>query len=602
MTPLVEYWLKANLFLVFFYGCYALLLRRHTFFALNRTYLIGSLLLAFLLPFVNVPGLAFPWPWETNVPVYTTLPVASLTLPTSNIGPAPEAPLLPEWPVLAVWAFLLVTAGLLVRTCWRTISLMRLIRQWPAQTFADHTLVLPNQTQTPTFSFSRYLVLNPEDAQTEAVRQHELVHIRQKHSFDVLLLEVIHAFCWPNPALFGYRQALRQVHEYLADRDATPQTPTHRDAYARFLVDYAFRLPEPTRRNDSIITNTLVHSFGPNKPDSPTLKQRIQMLYQQHTHRRALWKYALVFPLATALLAMTTAPESAELKVKTATVSADTSGLMLVRGLVYDQDDKPLPGAIIVIKNGRAGTTTDASGGFTLNVPAKTVLVASFVGFGAQEITVPDKTDNILLVFRLKQEAVDGTMLMTNAPKSIPMSITASVPNEGESHSNVEGKMFVAVEQNPEFPGGASNLYRFVAANLRYPAAAARANIQGKVFVNFVVNTDGAIDRIKVLKGLGFGLDEEAVRVMAQMPKWIPGKQNGRPVAVMYNLPLTFQLDGGKDKIIIIGNIEQATNPLMDSVMKNSPYIYHNSQIHIVDKPGSFRINDKVNPPLTLPC
>ena len=625
MTPLVEYWLKANLFLIFFYGCYVLLLRRHTFFALNRTYLIGSLILAFLLPLVHVPGLAFLWPREANVPVYTAVSVDDIMV-LSNIGTSSEAPFLPEWPVLAMWAFGLVTLGLLVRTYWRTILLFRLIRQWPAQAFPDHTLVLPNQAQTPTFSFFRYLVLNPEDAQTQAVRQHELVHIRQKHSLDILFLEVIHAFCWLNPIFFGYRQALRQVHEYLADRDATPQTPSHSDAYARFLVDYAFHLPQPVRRglvfwNDGTTTDNLAHSFGPDRPNSPTLKQRIQMLYQQNTNRRALWKYALVLPLATTLLAMTNEPESApesvqELNTETATSpsTADSTALLFVQGLVYDQAEQPIPGAIIVIKNGHAGTTTDAKGSFILRVPAKTVLVASFAGFGTQEITVPDNTSNILLAFRLKPTAVNGTQMpMTNAPESV----TVSAPNGPKSRGVGENEVFSVVEQNPTFPGGASNLYHFIKTNLRYPAAAARANVQGHVFVRFVVNTDGAIDRISVLKGLGFGTDEEAVRLMTQMPKWIPGKQNGRPVAVMFNLPIQFRLDNKVEVDVKPAPDALVGQSLIDSVVFYSPHtnhndrknvIYQNGNIRIADpngqvriyQPGSLRINDKVNPPLYI--
>ncbi|HEX9958131.1 MAG TPA: carboxypeptidase-like regulatory domain-containing protein, partial [Fibrella sp.] len=425
MTLLFEYWLKANLFLLLFYGCYALLLRRHTFLSLNRTYLMGSLAMALLLPLVHIPGLSFPWPWETDVPVYATVSADTITV----VGMAAEAqsPLLPDWPVLAAWAFALVAAGLLLRTGWRTYALLRLIRQWPAQPFSDHTLVLPDTAQTPTFSFFRYLVLNPDDAQTEAVRQHELVHIRQKHSLDVLLLEVVQALCWPNPALFGYRQAIRQVHEYLADRDATRQTPTHRDAYARFLVSYAFHLPAGTVMTDQLGHDSLAHSFGPDRPDSPTLKQRIQMLYQQHTRRRALWKYALVLPLATALLAMTNEPESApESESESTTNSGTLAGqttysnssvrMIHVQGYVRDRRGKYpasnlLVGANIVVRNGHKGTTTDAKGLFSIDVPAGTELVASSVGFESQTIVVPGKGGNVVIVFSLQPLAVDGVSM-----------------------------------------------------------------------------------------------------------------------------------------------------------------------------------------------
>lgn len=107
----------------------------------------------------------------------------------------------------------------------------------------------------------------------------------------------------------------------------------------------------------------------------------------------------------------------------------------------------------------------------------------------------------------------------------------------------VEEQIFQVVEQNPEFPGGLGALGQYLGKNIKYPAAASRANVSGKVFLTFVVNTDGSIQDVSVLKGLGFGCDEEAMRVIKGMPKWKPGKQSGRNVRVKYNLPVSFVLE-----------------------------------------------------------
>ncbi|WP_149241530.1 energy transducer TonB [Dyadobacter sp. 32] len=104
-------------------------------------------------------------------------------------------------------------------------------------------------------------------------------------------------------------------------------------------------------------------------------------------------------------------------------------------------------------------------------------------------------------------------------------------------------KVFTVVEQQPEFPGGTSEMYKYLGKNIKYPSAASRANVSGKVFMSFVVNVDGSIQDVTVLKGLGFGCDEEAMRVVKAMPKWKPGKQSGRAVRVKYNLPINFQLE-----------------------------------------------------------
>ncbi|QJD78433.1 energy transducer TonB [Spirosoma rhododendri] len=107
----------------------------------------------------------------------------------------------------------------------------------------------------------------------------------------------------------------------------------------------------------------------------------------------------------------------------------------------------------------------------------------------------------------------------------------------------VDGEIFTVVEQQPEFPGGMKELGSYMQNNLKYPAAAEKANVQGRVFVNFIVTKTGEITDVRVLKDVGFGTGEEAVRVVGKMPRWEPGRQGTEPVNVRYNLPINFQLD-----------------------------------------------------------
>lgn len=94
----------------------------------------------------------------------------------------------------------------------------------------------------------------------------------------------------------------------------------------------------------------------------------------------------------------------------------------------------------------------------------------------------------------------------------------------------------------PEFIGGETALFQYLSDHIRYPQMAKEAGISGKVYLTFVVDTNGAISNIEVLKGIGGGCDEEAVRVLRNMPRWNPGKNNGRPVRVHFNLPVSFTL------------------------------------------------------------
>ena len=107
-----------------------------------------------------------------------------------------------------------------------------------------------------------------------------------------------------------------------------------------------------------------------------------------------------------------------------------------------------------------------------------------------------------------------------------------------------EPEIFTIVEDMPEFPGGEAKLYEYLGKNTKFPPMAKDAGIQGIVFVTFVVKEDGSISDVRVLRGIGGGCDEEAIRVIKNMPKWKPGKQRGKSVRVQFNMPIRFILRG----------------------------------------------------------
>ena len=106
-----------------------------------------------------------------------------------------------------------------------------------------------------------------------------------------------------------------------------------------------------------------------------------------------------------------------------------------------------------------------------------------------------------------------------------------------------EEEIFVSVEKMPEFPGGETELYKYLNKNLKYPDIAKEQNLQGRVFITFVVEKDGSIANPKVARDIGGGCGEEALRVVRAMPKWTPGKQRTQTVRVQYTLPVIFQLE-----------------------------------------------------------
>jgi len=117
------------------------------------------------------------------------------------------------------------------------------------------------------------------------------------------------------------------------------------------------------------------------------------------------------------------------------------------------------------------------------------------------------------------------------------------IQQDDESEIN-EQEIFLVVENVPAFPGGDLAMKKFLQDNIRYPIMANQSGIQGTVHVTFVIERDGSVTDVKIQRGIGGGCDEEALRVVRNMPRWEPGKQRGKPVRVQYHMPLKFKLSG----------------------------------------------------------
>ena len=115
--------------------------------------------------------------------------------------------------------------------------------------------------------------------------------------------------------------------------------------------------------------------------------------------------------------------------------------------------------------------------------------------------------------------------------------------SQQDSTTKTEEPIFDGVaETMPEFPGGERAMMNFIIKNIQYPSTAIEEGISGKVYIRFVVDKDGSITDVKVVRGVSTALDKEAIRVIKMMPKWIPGTQLGKPVRVMFTLPINFSL------------------------------------------------------------
>jgi TonB family protein len=129
---------------------------------------------------------------------------------------------------------------------------------------------------------------------------------------------------------------------------------------------------------------------------------------------------------------------------------------------------------------------------------------------------------------------------------SISFSSTAQEPPPRDEENTVYDRL--VIEEQPQFPGGEAAMMKYLKENIEYPAVEKENGIQGKVFISFIIEKDGAVSNVTAVKGVSGGpdLEKEAVRVISTMPNWMPGKQNGKPVRVKFTIPISFTLDEGK--------------------------------------------------------
>ena len=286
------------------------------------------------------------------------------------------------------------------------------------------------------------------------------------------------------------------------------------------------------------------------------------MMIKKKSNPWARMKYLYVLPLAAVAVAAFARPEvsnkldeisSVKVNDLTSIVKAEEVKSMenssdekfKVSGTVLAADTKiPVIGASVIIRGTTNGTLTDLDGKFTLTGLKKDdVIQVSFVGFQTRSVIVKDESPLTIMLDDAVQN-LDEMVVVAMAPGEEQQPVKKEEP-KGEPQEKV---IFQVVEEMPQFPGGMGEAMKFLAKNMKYPVAAQQAKIEGRVIVQFVVERDGSVSDVKVMRGVSPELDAEAIRVVSMMPKWIPGKQRGKAVAVKYTMPIMFRLQTPEPK------------------------------------------------------
>ena len=531
MIDFLIYDLKVAVLIIVFYMFYRLLLSRETFHRVNRVVLLVTAVASFVLPLCVIT-------------MHETVTIQAV--PQVSIGDVQmtlaEEPATPLWQILLPILYIIGVVATLGHTLLSVWKVMLLIRQSEQHPQPDGTIVcVTGNADVAPFSWMRYIVMNRGDyeANDAAILAHERGHIRLRHSYDVVLVDLLTALQWFNPAMWMLRQDLRAIHEYEADGAVLSQGINARQ-YQYLLISKA------TSIGGYSIANGISHS---------TLKNRIHMMTNKKTRSSHLLKLLALVPIIGTALALNartvtdyvydepqkkqiikkgkkagtikTANQTIEVIATETAPSEQAEGQTFkMRGIVKDKEKgDPIVGAVIRIANSKQGTVTDMNGEFSIDVKKGDAVIASYVGYVSDATVVKDSQSNYVFVLEK-----DG--------------------------SNETRKPFDVVEQMPQFPGGTTAMMEYLSKNVRYPEEAHKNGIQGRVIITFVVESDGSITEAHIVRSVNPLLDAEALRVVNAMPNWTPGMQNGEPVRVKYTLPITFKLQGdakAKTENIVLG-------------------------------------------------
>jgi len=271
------YVLEANLYIALFYGLYRLFLHRETFYTLNRYYLIGSTTLAFILPLLQVSILGNLNRANTNLVEvnFTSVPITTQSDMHSDYVA-----------ILLVYGYLSITIVLLLLLFFNLLKLAKLYFKAKKEREGSVLFAILDHQSAP-FSFFNLLFIQPNIAEKETIIRHEMVHIQQKHSFDILFFELFKALNWINPLSWMVLNDIKLIHEYIAD-EATLNPDLTKHDYAMFLITNSFGAIQ------SQIGNQF---FNP-----PILKKRIQMLNKEKSPEGTKFRLLLVLPLITSMI------------------------------------------------------------------------------------------------------------------------------------------------------------------------------------------------------------------------------------------------------------------------------------------------------------
>lgn len=502
------YILQVNAGLLVFYLLYRMLFSRDTFLRIRRLFLFSIVMLAFVYPLISLAS----WLEQSNALPGIVVGYAELLTVVAPVAPLPAAePSLFTWQQLPIWIWSGGSLVLTLRMLIQLAAICRLACQGKRQLW-HHVPVIALPKMTAPFSFFGWIFVNPahyEERELHEIVVHESAHVRQWHSLDMLLGEMLCIFFWFNPIVWLLRKEIRQNLEFLADEEVV------NSGYNR--KNYQYHLLRLSHQSTAV---PIVNNFNVSQ-----LKRRIMMMNKKKTSRIGLLKYAFLLPVTGLLILAGNAQAVTNLASRTGIQAVEKT--TLYKGRVVDEQGKPLQGATIIIQGTSLGASTDQHGEFSIQASEGNTLCFSYVGKRTTEVICGDKAN-------LKE------VVLPNQPVELERMVVTGYVKTCQNTKSEDGEIFTAVEEMPVFKEG--NVLAYLARIIKYPVLAQEKGIQGKVTVSFVIDKKGKVTNPQVVESVNQELDREALRVIKALPDWIPGKQRGVAVDVLYTLPIEFRL------------------------------------------------------------
>lgn len=498
------YLLKSGLALLMFYGVYWFFLRKETFFSLNRSVLLGSVVMSLILPFFRIENL-FTLSSTPSIPSFFMDFSDDVITASSSRGRMDFKSLIT---IIALVVYFSGVIFLSMRLVYQMIRLFRLSKKYPIAKRDGMELVYVDEEIAPC-SFFKNIFIN-RSTQTEEelgkIILHESAHVKNMHFIDLILFGLAGIIHWFNPVMWLFERSIREIHEYEADREVLRQEPD-RFRYQATLVNQV----------TGIEIFKLANSFS-----KSITKKRMIMMSKMKSRKLSSVKVLFVLPIILCLIFAFSKPQ---------VIGESSQGLQpkQITGKIVDANsNEALSGAAIIIEGTTVGTVSDENGKYRIEVSgADKALIISYVGYETKSV----KADRTEINVKMQKKVYD-------LPED-----EALKPGE-EITSGSDENTYVVIEEMPSFQGkGGEGFREYLAQNIVYPEEAKKNGITGKVYVQFTVNTKGEVVDVKVVRSVSPSLDKEAVRVVESSPLWQPGKQKGKPVDVQFTFPIDFKLN-----------------------------------------------------------